>query len=448
MMEFKRKVFDKILDWKENWSRKYALFLRGARRVGKTTLAEKLCKEQFKTYIKIDFREAPLVIKNLFLNNLYDLDSFFLELQTYYNIILYPNESVILFDEIQLFPKAREAITMLVKDGRYSYVETGSLASIKKKSENIVIPSEELQIDVFPLDFEEFLWALKDETTMHFMKNAFEKRKSLGQAAHQRIMNLWRKYILIGGMPQAVLSYVENNNFQSVDFVKQRILDLYRDDVAHQKEENIEYIQSIIDVIPSELSKHDKRFVISHANKNARLDRYLGAFNWLSQSYIANFAYNANDPNVALSLSVDDSSFKCYMGDTGLLISLVFSGKDYIDNTLYKSILFDRLHVNEGMIIENAVAQAFKVNGKRLFFYSRRNKETRKMELEVDFLIERKGKISPVEVKSSILEAKTSLKNFKIKFNTKIGESFVLWDKDIKVEDNIIYLPLYMATLL
>ncbi|MDE7105740.1 MAG: AAA family ATPase [Anaeroplasmataceae bacterium] len=447
-MEFKRKVYDKIIDWKENWSRKYALFLRGVRRVGKTTLAEKICKEQFRTYIKIDFREAPEVIKNLFSHNLNNLDSFFVELQTYYNTILYQNESVVLFDEIQLFPKAREAITMLVKDGRYSYIETGSLASIKKKSENIVIPSEELQIDIFPLDFEEFLWALKDETTMHFLRTAFEKRKPLGQASHQRIMNLWRKYILVGGMPQAVLAFIENNNFQSVDFVKQRILALYRDDIAHQREENIEYIQSIIDVIPSELSKHDKRFVISHANKNARIDRYLGAFNWLSQSYIANFAYNANDPSVALSLSVEDSSFKCYMGDTGLLISLVFSGKDYIDNTLYKSILFDRLHINEGMIIENAVAQAFKSNGKRLFFYSRKNKDTRKTELEVDFLIENKGKISPVEVKSSVLEAKTSLEKFKTKFSTKIGDSFVLWDKDVKAEENIIYLPLYMAILL
>lgn len=446
-MIFKRKIYDEVLKRKKNNSSKYALFIRGARRVGKTTLAEEVCKNEFKSYIKIDFREVPNEIKNLF-NPLADLELFFSTIQSYYNVRLFEKESAIIFDEIQLFPKVRESITKLVKDGRYSYIETGSLASIIKKSFEIVIPSEEYPLDLYPLDFEEFLWALNDCNSFEFVKNSYKNLLPLGNATHKRVMNLFRNYLLVGGMPQAINEFIETNNFEQVDFVKQGILNLYKNDVASQREVNVDYIQNIIDVIPSELSKHDKKFVISHSDVNARLDRYKNAFNWLNEAYIVNYAFNTNDPSVAFSLTSNDTSFKCYFMDTGLLISLCYSGKKYIDNKLYNAILFDSLHINEGMIIENVVAQSFKANNRKLFFYSRNNEKTYKNEIEVDFLIEKDNKVSPIEVKSGSYSSITSLKKYKERFTNKVGKQYVLYDKDLKVEGEVIYLPYYMSILL
>lgn len=444
----KRKVYESMIEWRDNWSDKYALFLRGARRVGKSTLAEKLGREKFKSFIMIDFRSAPIEIKQLLKNSLNQLDYFFSAIQSFYNTILYPHESLIIFDEIQLFPLARQAITLLVKDGRYSYLETGSLASINSSSSDIVLPSEEHKINVYPLDFEEFLWCMEDFNTFDFIRNSFDSTTALGAATHRRILNLWRQYLLVGGMPQAVVEFIKTNNYEKVDFIKQKILDLYRDDVSGQKEENPRYIQSIIDVIPSELSKHDKRFVVSHVDKNARYERYTGAFKWLSESFICNFAFKTNDPSVALALDVKDSSFKCYMGDTGLLVSLAYRGKNYIENDLYNSILFKKLHVNEGMIIENAVAQAFISSGKNLFFYTEVDEKTRKQKLEIDFLISKSNSLYSIEIKSGKHHEIESLIKFKAKYKKKIRGIYVLWDKDVQIDGDIIYLPLYMASLL
>ena len=446
-LEFERKVYAKMLWWKENKAPNYALFLKGARRVGKSTLANKLGREQYKSYIEIRFDKAPDEIKDLFVNSLEDLDSFFNKIQLFYKTKLYKNESLIILDEIQLFPLARQALKTLLEDKRYDYVETGSLASIKKKSKKILIPSEEYHLDVYPLDFEEFLLAMGDNITYDIIKEHFEKKKSFGNV-YKKIMYSFREYMLVGGMPQAVYEYYKKKDFGDVDFVKQGIINLYESDIDTQEEENPTYVKNMFWHIPSELSKHDKKYNLTHIDPNARLREYKGPINWLNEAMIINISENVNDPSVAFNLSTIDPAFKCYMLDTGLLVSLAYKNKDYLENELYRAILFDKLHINEGMIIENVVAQLLRTRGDNIYYYKKVDKNSKRTILEIDFLIRRDNKVIPIEVKSSTAESISSLKKFKEMFNTKVGLQYVLYDGDIKREGEIIYLPYFMASII
>lgn len=432
-----------MLEWKRKYAPHYALFLKGARRVGKSTLALKFGKEEYRSYIEIRFDKAPEEIKDLFVNSLEDLDTLFTKLQVFYKTKLYTRESLIILDEIQLFPKARQALKTLLEDKRYDYIETGSLASITKKSKNILIPSEEYTIEVLPMDFEEFMWAMNDEITINIIKEHYNKLKPLGNLIKD-VMKRFREYILVGGMPQAVVEYAKSKDFSEVDFIKQNILNLYENDIDIQKEENSTYVKNVFMHIPSELSKHDKQFVFSHI-EGARRREYKDPIKWLNEAMIVNIAENVSDPSVAFNLSTIDPAFKCYMGDTGLLVSLAFKNKDYLENNLYEAILFDKLHVNEGMIIENIVAQSLKANGYNIYYYKKTNKESKTTAMEIDFLIRQDNKVCPIEVKSTNKFTISSLLKFKKAFNKKIGVSYVLHNGDIKIEDNIIYLPYFMA---
>ena len=446
-IEFERKVYNQMLWWKHNKAPDYALFLKGPRRVGKSTLAELLGEREYKSYIEIRFDKAPDEIKKLFVDSLEDLDALFNKLQFFYKTKLYKGESLIILDEIQLFPLARQALKTLLEDKRYHYIETGSLASIKKKSKGILIPSEEYQVDVLPMDFEEFLLAIGDEFTYPILKDHFASLKPLGNM-HSKMMYAFREYMLVGGTPQAVLAYRKTKDFGEVDFVKQTILSLYESDMDNQEEENPEYIKNIFWHIPSELSKHDKRYILSHADPNARLREYKGPFNWLDEAMIVNIAESVAEPTAAFNLSTIDPSFKCYMMDTGLLVSLAYKNKSYLDNALYEAILFDKLHVNEGMIVENAVAQALRVKDQRIYYFKKTDKESKCVTMEVDFLIRRGNKIIPIEAKSASSASIKSLKLFKETYRKAIGAQYVLHEGDVKQENGIIYLPYCMASLL
>ena len=444
---FERKVYQEILKWKREYAPKYALFLKGARRVGKTTLAEKLGKEEYRSYILVRFDQTGDDINRLFTDSLRDLDSLFNTLQFEYNTRLYPRESLIILDEIQLFPPARQALKTLLEDGRYDYVETGSLATITKKSKDILIPSEEYPVDVLPMDFEEYLWANNNDMIMPVLREHIESLKPMG-GMHQPIMKAFREYMLVGGMPQAVTAFVESKDFGRVDFAKQQILNLYRQDMEDQEEENPEYVTNFFERIPSELSKHDKRYVLSHIDPNARIRDYKDPIKWLDEAMIINIANNVDDPSAALNLSTIEPSFKCYMMDTGLLISLAYKDRPYLENSLYKSILLDKLHVNEGMIIENMVAQCLRANGHKAFFYKKVNKETKRTEMEIDFLIRKNSKINPIEVKSGNHKSLSSIKKLKETYGKRIGNGIILHHGEIKQEENTLWLPYYMAPVI
>ena len=444
---FNRRIYKEILEWKEKLAPHYALFLKGARRVGKTTLAEKLGKEAYRSYLLIRFDQAEESVKDLFVNSLRDLDTLFNTLQFLYGVKLYRRESLIILDEIQLFPQARQALKTLLEDGRYDYLETGSLAGITKRSKDILIPSEEYTLDVLPFDFEEFLWAKGNEFAMSLMEKSLVEKKPMG-AAHQKVMKLFREFMLVGGMPQAVQAFVDTIDFGRADFVKQQILNLYKADMEDQNEENVDYVRNFFDRIPSELSKHDKRFIISHIDPSARIRSYRGPIKWLDEAMIINIANNVDEPSAALNLSITDPSFKCYLMDTGLLVSLAFSNKNYLENDLYRAILLDQLGVNEGMLLENAVAQCFRANGHKAIFYIEKTNDSRKTIMEIDFLIRENKKIVPVEVKSGQSKSTLSLRRFKEKFGKRVGTPIVLHHGDVQIKDDMLFLPYYMASLL
>ena len=446
-IEFKRKAYQKMLAWKKELAPNYALFLKGARRVGKSTLANKLGREEYKSYIEISFDKAPEQIKDLFVNSLEDLDLFFSKLQLFYRTKLYPRESLIILDEIQLFPAARQALKTLLEDKRYDYLETGSLASISKKSKKILIPSEEYSVPIYPMDFEEFLLAKQDDMTMGIIREHFESLKPFS-SLRRDIMLAYREFMLVGGMPQAVDAYLATKDFGKADFVKQNILNLYESDIEDQGEENPEYVKNILLHIPSELSKHDKRYQISHLGLNARLRDYKGPFGWLDDAMIVNIAENVSDPSAAFNLSTIDPRFKCYMMDTGLLVSLAYKNREYLENELYKAILFDKLHVNEGMIVENVTAQILKSRGDSIYYYRHADERSKVTDMEIDFLIRRNNKVVPVEVKSSSADSTVSLSKFKKAFSNRIGPQYVLYDGDIKRDGEIVYLPYFMAAVI
>ena len=448
MTTLKRKRYDDLLAWKKRSGGATALMIDGARRVGKSFLCDQFAKSEYKSNIIIDFGNAPNDILDLFENDSSNLDLFFAKLSVFYSKTLYKRESVIIFDEVQQFPRARQLIKYLVADGRYDFIETGSLIRLKKNVQDIIIPSEEEHIEMFPFDFEEFLWALGDASTVPLIKQCFDAKTPLGQALHRKIMNDFRQYILVGGMPQAVLEYVNTKDFEAVDTVKRRILKLYRDDVSKFAEGYEDKVFAIFDGIPGQLSKKEKKYKLSSISKQARFRSYKDSFVWLGEAMIVNNCYNATDPNIGLALSADHATQKCYMADTGLLITHTFMDSPYIENELYKAILFDKLRINEGMIMENIAAQMLRRNGHKPYFYSRSDKESRKNRMEIDFLITEKKKIAAIEVKSGNYKSHSSLDKFKKKFGSKLSNSYVLYTKDVMVKDDIAHLPIYMTMFL
>ncbi len=444
----KRKLYDQLLSWKAKSRGQTALLIDGARRVGKSYMAELFARQEYKSHIIIDFGNAPREIMDLFLNESADLDLFFAKLSAFYSTVLYERESIIVFDEVQQFPRARQLVKYLVQDGRFDYLETGSLIRLKKNTEQIIIPSEEEHIELFPMDFEEFLWAMGDEATVPLIRTCFEAKKPLGQALHRKVMNDFRQYVLVGGMPQAVLAYLDGKNFAAADEAKRRILRLYREDVTKFAAGYEEKVYAVFDGIPAQLSRKEKKYRLSSINENARFRSYEDSFIWLSEAMVVNACFNATDPAVGLALSADYATQKCYMADTGLLVTHTFMDRAFTDNDLYKAILFDRLDVNEGMIMENIVAQMLRRNGHRLYFYSRNDSVNRENQMEIDFLIVQNKKISPLEVKSANYRSHSSLDKFRKKFAAKTGESYILYPKDVMQKDGIWHLPLYMAMFL
>ena len=449
----KRKIYNKLLEWKQESNGEYALLIDGTRRVGKSYIVRQFAEKEYRSCVILDFNLVSKSIKDLFENDLDNLDRFFMYLSNYTGKTLYTRDTLIVFDEVQQYPKARAAIKYLVKDGRYDYIETGSLISIKKNVEGIVIPSEEEHIKMFPMDFEEFLWAMGEEMLMPFIKDCFERKKPLGQLMHRRAMDYFRLYMIVGGMPQAVEKYVETKDFAKVDKLKRRILELYRSDISKYAKGYDTKVKSIFEEIPSQLQKHEKKFRLSALKEGARARDYETAFFWLDDAMIINSCYNTTEPNVGLNLNKDTNTMKCYMADTGLLISHAFDANEIVSEDLYRKILLDKLEMNSGMIVENIVAQMLRTAGHKLFFYSNSSMTDKDSRMEIDFLIAKskittRHNISPIEVKSSARYTLTSLRKCIAKYGSYLSTAYVIHPADLKEEDNIIYLPLYMCPLL
>lgn len=438
---FRRKIYNEILEWKEKRSDKYALLIKGARRVGKPTIAEEFAKKEFKSYILIDFAHTSKEIIELF-DDTYNLDFFFLQLQQLTGVRLYEKESVIIFDEVQLLPKARQAIKYLVADGRYKYIETGSLLSIKKNTKDILIPSEEHKISMYPMDFEEFLWAIDDEVTTDTIKMLLENKKSAGNALHRNLMRMFRLYMLVGGMPQAVETYIEHNNLQVVDEIKREIIDLYEEDFT--KIDGTGLAGDIYDAIPANLSSNASRYVLSSAREGMRAEQVRELIPDMLSSFTVNIAYHANNPDVGRALEKDIGRYKLFTSDIGLFITLAFKDKKYTENVIYNKLLFDKLETNLGYIYENVVAQMLVAKGDNLFYYTM-NSETSNHLHEIDFLISVSDKICPIEVKSGNYRGHKSLDVFCDKFSSRIRDRYVVHTKDYKWENGINYIPVYMV---
>ena len=438
---FRRKIYNEILEWKEKRSDKYALLIKGARRVGKSTIAEEFAKKEFKSYILIDFAHTSKEIIELF-DDTYNLDFFFLQLQQLTGVRLYEKESVIIFDEVQLLPKARQAIKYLVADGRYKYIETGSLLSIKKNTKDILIPSEEHKISMYPMDFEEFLWAIDDEVTTDTIKMLLENKKSAGNALHRNLMRMFRLYMLVGGMPQAVETYIEHNNLQVVDEIKREIIDLYEEDFT--KIDGTGLAGDIYDASPANLSSNASRYVLSSAREGMRAEQVRELIPDMLSSFTVNIAYHANNPDVGMALEKDIGRYKLFTSDIGLFITLAFKDKKYTENVIYNKLLFDKLETNLGYIYENVVAQMLVAKGDNLFYYTM-NSETSNHLHEIDFLISVSDKICPIEVKSGNYRGHKSLDVFCDKFSSRIRDRYVVHTKDYKWENGINYIPVYMV---
>ncbi|MCK9166491.1 MAG: AAA family ATPase [Acholeplasmatales bacterium] len=444
----KRKIYNRLLRWKKESNGRTALLIEGARRVGKTYIIKKFGENEYESYILIDFSYMSKNLKDIFDYDKTNLDLFFMKLSILYETKLVERNSLIIFDEVQLFPEARQLIKQLVKDGRYDYIETGSLLSIKQNVKDILIPSEEEKIEMFPLDFEEFLWAVGDNVSYKTLEIFKKKLKPLGQDIHHKIMTKFRLYMIVGGMPQAVMAYLENKDFDDVERVKTNILNLYRNDIVKFANRNSNYVTAIFDKIPAELTKKEKKFMLSTLSKNARSRTYNDAFMWLIEAKIVNPCFNTTDPNIGLAMSGDYSSFKLYMGDTGLLVTQAINDNNKQKNFLFNNLLLNDLNINQGMFAENIVAQSLVSNGHKLFFYSKNDRNNSENTMEIDFVITDSNKLIPIEVKSGSYRSVRSLDKFTLKFKKRITKKIVLHSKDLKLVNNIIYLPIYMASLL
>lgn len=449
-MNFKRKIYKNLLNWKNQSKGSTALLVEGARRIGKSTIVEEFAKNEYKSYLLIDFSKKDKKVIEYFEDYATELDTFFMMLQTYFGVNLKRRESVIIFDEVQIYPQARAMIKHLVADGRYDYIETGSLISIHENVKDILIPSEEDSIKMYPMDFEEFAWALNENNLVDYIRLCFTNREPLDERLHHKSMLLFKQYMLVGGMPKPVKSFVDNNkDFNLCDKEKRRILKLYREDIMKIKSANKVKVLSIYDQIPGLLSKHEKRVVYSELENGNTISNYFDSFFWLDDSMICNECFNCSDPNIGLSINEDRTYVKCYMGDTGLLVAHAFDENDLISEDIYKQILNDRLSINEGMFYENAIAQMLVANGHRLYFYNHYNNEQHRNDIEIDFLISNGSKVNlkiyPVEVKSNKRYSINSLLKFNDKFKQRIGESYVIHPKNLQVKEDIIYLPSYMT---
>lgn len=449
-MVFKRKIYDKLLDWKKEGG-KTALLIEGARRVGKTTIVKEFAEKEYRSCIFIDFVNVSDTVKDCFDNALSDLDNFFMILESEYRSKLHRRQSLIVFDEVQKFPRAREAIKYLVADGRYDYIETGSLISIHENVENILIPSEERAISMHPLDFEEFCLAFGEENLLSYIRDCFDKRIPLAKSSHQRAMLLFRQYMLIGGMPQSLDAYLSGDrDFLAADRIKRDILKLYREDIMKISKPYRAKVLAIFDAIPGLLAKHEKRVRFNELKASSRSIQYEDSFLWLADSMICNECFLSENPNVGLSLSEDRSSIKCYMGDTGLLLSHAFDETELENGELYREILLGELSLNEGMLYENAIAQMLVSKGHKLYFYTRYNEDKHRNDIEIDFIISNKSKmryrIYPIEVKSSKKYRTVSLDRFRESFKGRIGDSYIIHPKNLSIKENgAICLPPYMC---
>ena len=441
---FRRKIYDKMLEWKTNRSQKYSLLIKGARRVGKSTIAIEFAKKEFKSYILIDFAHASKAIIELF-EDMYDLDMFFLKLQQFSKTRLYENESVIIFDEIQLCPKARQAIKYLVADGRYRYIETGSLLSLRRNTQDILIPSEEYKISMYPMDYEEFLWAIGDNVTADTIRLLLETKKPAGNSMHRELMRIFRLYMLIGGMPQAIETYLEKKNLCSVDETKRAIVDLYEEDFT--KIDGTGLAGDIYDSIPASLTGNSSRYVYSSAKKGTRSKQIYRLIPDMLSSYTVNIAYHANNPGVGMALEKDTERFKLFTSDIGLFITLSYKDKDFTENLIYDKLLSDKLDANLGYVYENAVAQILVAKGNNLFYYTEKSETSNHLH-EIDFLLSSGTKICPIEVKSGNYKTFKSFDDFCNKFSSRIGEKYIVHTKDYKRENGVTFIPVYMLPFL
>ncbi|MFR3831157.1 MAG: ATP-binding protein [Clostridia bacterium] len=441
---FRRKIYDKLLEWKTESDGRTALLIEGARRVGKSTVVEEFAKNEYESYILIDFSRASKAVKELF-EDISDLDYLFLQLQLQYKVDLHERRSLIIFDEVQQCPLARQAIKALVADHRYDYVETGSLISIKRNVKDILIPSEERKISMYPMDHEEFLWAVGDTTTIPLLKKVFDSGKPVGVQIHRKLMRDFRLYMLVGGMPQAVNEYIETNNFRKVDQIKRDILNLYEDDF--KKIDPTGKLSSLFDAIPAQLNKNASRYQVSSVLNGERAENILESIAELKDSKTVLVSYHANDPNAGMSNNKDLGKFKLFLSDTGLFTTLMFKDRDFTENIIYEKLLNDKLSANLGYLYENAVAQILTANGDALFYHTFMNESTRR-NYEIDFILTRKNKVCPIEVKSSGYKTHASLDAFSRKFSDRILDKYLIYTKDFAKDEDIFCLPIYLVQFL
>lgn len=441
---FRRKIYDKLLEWKTESDGRTALLIEGARRVGKSTVVEEFAKNEYESYILIDFSRASKAVKELF-EDISDLDYLFLQLQLQYKVDLHERRSLIIFDEVQQCPLARQAIKALVADHRYDYVETGSLISIKRNVKDILIPSEERKISMYPMDHEEFLWAVGDTTTIPLLKKVFDSGKPVGVQIHRKLMRDFRLYMLVGGMPQAVNEYIETNNFRKVDQIKRDILNLYEDDF--KKIDPTGKLSSLFDAIPAQLNKNASRYQVSSVLNGERAENILESIAELKDSKTVLVSYHANDPNAGMSNNKDLGKFKLFLSDTGLFTTLMFKDRDFTENIIYEKLLNDKLSANLGYLYKNAVAQILTANGDALFYHTFMNESTRR-NYEIDFILARKNKVCPIEVKSSGYKTHASLDAFSRKFSDRILDKYLIYTKDFAKDEDIFCLPTYLVQFL
>lgn len=441
---FRRKIYDKLLEWKTESDGRTALLIEGARRVGKSTVVEEFAKNEYESYILIDFSRASKAVKELF-EDISDLDYLFLQLQLQYKVDLHERRSLIIFDEVQQCPLARQAIKALVADHRYDYVETGSLISIKRNVKDILIPSEERKISMYPMDYEEFLCAVGDLTTIPLLKKVFDSGKPVGVQIHRKLMRDFLLYMLVGGMPQAVNEYIETNNFRKVDQIKRDILNLYEDDF--KKIDPTGKLSSLFDAIPAQLNKNASRYQVSSVLNGERAENILESIAELKDSKTVLVSYHADDPNAGMSNNKELGKFKLFLSDTGLFTTLMFKDRDFTENIIYEKLLNDKLSANLGYLYENAVAQILTANGNALFYHTFMNESTRR-NYEIDFILARKNKVCPIEVKSSGYKTHASLDAFSRKFSDRILDKYLIYTKDFAKDEDIFCLPIYLVQFL
>lgn len=449
----KRKIYNRLREWKDKWNGRTALLIDGARRIGKSWIAEEFGRNEYKSYIVIDFNNVSPDIINLFEHHLTDLDTLFTRLSLFTGVKLHERESLIIFDEIQLYPKARAAIKFLVKDGRYDYIETGSLVSINHNVKDIVIPSEEIRVDMYPMDFEEYMWAVDQTALYDYAKECFTAKKPVCQALNRKLNEHLSTYLLVGGMPQAILSYVERKDFHDVESIKASIIELYRNDISKYAGRSAPNVTRVFDNLPALLQQPEKRFRPSKVKSGSRMKDFSESFFWLDESRVVNFCYNTTEPSVSLALNQDYSKVKLYMADTGLLVTMAFGQSVLEKDGVYHKILKGKLDFNRGMLMENLVAQQLRAAGHPLFFYMSKSRESAQDRMEIDFLIRKnemtsRHNISPIEVKSSTRYSLSSLQKFTAKYRNYLSIPIVLHPGDLEQKGDILFLPVYMAGML